>query len=215
MTTRRRDLTAQGAPLLFDLPLDDEQEPGEVLPDRRTAAVHIATTVQAEQEDLFASDEPSGETAAPAYGEPRSTPAEPELEEGPATVSSRLLAGAADLLIHGGVLAGVSLGLYSMSIEPRPWQWPGFLVLLLAFSFVYTVVSLSFWGQTAGMAWREMISRDRLARPLSFRQATLRWLGGLLTLGLCGLPALLAYRGSSLTDLLSSSVTLEQIVVDG
>ena len=69
------------------------------------------------------------------------------------------------------------------------------------------MVSLAFWGQTAGMAWRGLQTRDRLQRPLTFRQAALRWAGGLLTFATAGLPLLLTLGGASLADWLSRSVT--------
>jgi uncharacterized RDD family membrane protein YckC len=223
MTTRRRDLTNQKSPLLFDLPLEAEPaaeadrviEPATAS-DPFTAA--IALSPEGAQEELFHEELAPDAAGAPMAEElvdpePRTTEEMPT-EEVPARVPARLISGAADLVVHSGVLAGVSLGLYAMAIEPQPWQWPGLLVLLLAFSFVYTVVSLSFWGQTAGMAWCELTSRDRLERPLSFRQATLRWAGSLLTVALAGLPAILSFRGTSLTDLISGSITLQQIAVD-
>ncbi len=78
---------------------------------------------------------------------------------------------------------------------------------MLAFSFLYTVVSLAFWGQTAGMAWFGLTARESPQFPLSFTQACIRWLGGLLTLSLAGLPLLLALGGRSLSDRLSRSKT--------
>jgi len=89
----------------------------------------------------------------------------------------------------------------------RLGHWPAFAVFLAAFSFLSSVVSLAFWGQTAGMAWRGLQTRDRLQRPLTFRQAALRWAGGLLTFATAGLPLLLTLGGASLSDWMSRSVT--------
>jgi hypothetical protein len=141
----------------------------------------------------------------------REPEAEPGLEApgGPVIsgVGARLLAGCADALLHVGVLASLYLGLIAIGIEPRLEHWPAFAVFLAAFSFLSSVVSLAFWGQTAGMAWRGLQTRDRLQRPLTFRQAALRWAGGLLTFATAGLPLLLAWGGASLTDWMSRSLT--------
>jgi hypothetical protein len=42
-------------------------------------------------------------------------------------------------------------------------------------------------------------------KPLAFDQTARRWIGGILTLLLLGLPLLLAFGGRSLSDLLSGS----------
>ena len=94
-----------------------------------------------------------------------------------------------------------------MGVEPRLAQWPALSAFLLAFSFLYTVVSLAFWGQTAGMAWFGLAARESPQFPLSFRQACLRWLAGWLTAGLLGLPLLFLFGGSSLNDHMSHSRT--------
>jgi uncharacterized RDD family membrane protein YckC len=124
-----------------------------------------------------------------------------------AGVGPRLLAGCADALLHLGVLASLYLGLIALDVEPHLGHWPALIVFLASFSFLSSVVSLAFWGQTAGMAWRGLQTRDRLQRPLTFRQAALRWAGGLLTFASAGLPLLLTLGGASLSDWMSRSVT--------
>ena len=192
MTTRRKDLTSTAGPLLFDLPLEEPLVPAEESPPEELVEPADPPTGQDEDQEALA------------------LAREPVL----AGIGPRLLGGMADLLVHAGVMAAVALGLYAMAATPRLDHWPALGVLLLTFSFLYTVVSLAFWGQTAGMAWCELFSRDRLSRPLTFRQACLRWLGGLVSVLLAGLPVLLAYRGTSLADLMSASVTLQQPVVE-
>ena len=210
MTTKREDLTSTGGPLLFDLPLDEAE------PDTAAAAPEPvgagAEPMPKRQMSMLESPAPAPPAPAPDPGslDEESSYREPEI----AGVVPRLISGGADLLVHAGVLAATVLGLFVMSATPRIDHWPAFLILLLAFSFFYTVISLAFWGQTAGMAWCELTSRDSLSRPLSFRQAGLRWLGGLLTTALAGLPVLLAYRGTSLTDLVSASITLQEPAAD-
>ena len=87
-------------------------------------------------------------------------------------------------------------------------DWPAVALFLLSFSFLYTVVPLAFWGHTPGMAWAGLDARGRDGEPLAFDQTARRWIGGILTLLLLGLPLLLAFGGRSLSDLLSGSETL-------
>lgn len=197
MSPRRRRLSSDDEPLLFDLPLDDptavvQQPAGDGEDDPSQAELFGAEPAE------------SASTPDPARPSPPPAPAQPVV----ASTAARLVSGGADLLLHGGVLAGVLLGLWAMEVAPRLEYWPAFLVLLLAFSFLYHVVCLAFWGQTAGMACCHLFSRDRLQRPLSFRQASLRWMGSLMTLVLAGVPLLLGLAGASLSDLVSGSVTL-------
>ena len=124
-----------------------------------------------------------------------------------ATLGQRILSGGADVLIHAGALATAALGLRLMNVEPRLAQWPSLLIFLLAFSFLYTVVSLAFWGQTAGMAWFGLAARESPLFPISFSQACTRWLGGWITVALVGLPLVLLVTGSSLSDRMSHSST--------
>ncbi|HVR29787.1 MAG TPA: RDD family protein [Thermoanaerobaculia bacterium] len=201
----RRRRSADLEPLLFDLPL---------VPPERGPARGAAPSAEPTQPQLFANAEPDpGDRDEIAGSAPSDLEAVPETDApaGPviAPLPSRLLAGCADTLVHLGVLAGVYLGLVALGVEPRIGHWPALATLLVTFSFLSSVVSLAFWGQTAGMAWRGLQSRDRLQRPLTFRQATLRWAGGLVTFAAAGLPLLLALGGASLADWLSRSVTYQ------
>ena len=139
----------------------------------------------------------------------RPRPAAPSAAAQPviATFAQRILSGGADVLIHAGALATTALGLRLMGVEPRLAQWPALLIFLVAFSFLYTVVSLSFWGQTAGMAWFGLAARESPLLPISFSQALRRWLGGWITVSLLGLPLLVLVTGSSLSDQMSNSRT--------
>lgn len=129
------------------------------------------------------------------------------LADGRAAVGSRLAAAGADLLIHAAVAVGIVLGTRAMGVKPSLDEWPAVLLFLMAFSFLYAVVPLAFWGHTLGMAWAGITSRNRDGEPLSFDQTTRRWAGGILTLATLGLPLLLARRGRALSDLLSGSDT--------
>lgn len=125
-----------------------------------------------------------------------------------AAKGSRFVAGVADVVAHAAVAVLGVIGARQMGVRPGLSDWPGFALFLLAFSFLYVVVSLAFWGHTLGMAWAGITARSRDGEPLSFDQAVRRWLGGILTTGLLGLPLLFAWRGRALSDLLSSSETV-------
>ena len=58
------------------------------------------------------------------------------------------------------------------------------------------------------MVWAGIVARGEDAEPLAFGQTARRWIGGLLTMALGGLPGLLALSGRSLADRLSGSRTL-------
>ena len=85
--------------------------------------------------------------------------------------------------------------------------WAPLAVFVLAWSFLYFVVPLAFWGATPGMSWAGLVSRTAATEPISFGQSALRWLGTWLTWTLGGLPGLLAWTGRSLADRLSGSGT--------
>jgi hypothetical protein len=59
------------------------------------------------------------------------------------------------------------------------------------------------------MAAVGLVARSGRDQPLSFGQTGLRWLAGLATVALCGLPLVVALTGRSLADRLSGSSTLE------
>jgi hypothetical protein len=130
------------------------------------------------------------------------------VEEDDVTAVSRWLAGSVDVLIHGGVLAALLLLLYfGFGVEPRSRQWPGYLLFLLSFSFLYVTLPLAFWGQTPGMAWLRLQTRDHDDRPMTFGQTVVQWAVGLGTTVLLGLPLLLTSGQRSLADRLTGAVT--------
>lgn len=181
------------------LPLFGEEElamtrPGPTLPERSPAALPVAA-------------------ARGPVPVPRPVSSERPAALAPvapvAPISRRLRAALGDLAILlsvgaaaavGATLLGATLGLESL---------PALVVFLLAFSFLYCVVSLAFWGQTPGMAWCRLIARSEETEPLSFGQTAMRWLGHWLTWVLLGIPGLLALSGRSLADRLSGSCTYE------
>lgn len=186
-------------PLLFDLPLE---------PQRGRSAAPAAPPAERKRarqpeppapEPVLSFDEPDEPLSPPA---PRSGPA------GRAGLGSRISAAGADLLVHASVAVGVLVGCRFMGVKPVLSDWPAVALFLLSFSFLYTVVPLAFWGHTPGMAWAGLDARSRDGEPLAFDQTARRWIGGVLTLLLLGLPLLLAFGGRSLSDLLSGSETL-------
>jgi uncharacterized RDD family membrane protein YckC len=188
-------------PLLFDLPL--------AVPERKR------------------SEEPAAErkrpTRAPAPPVPLPLPIEAStvreddrkeagdlgMEPGEryAGAASRLSSGAADLVVHVALAVVILLGCRAMGIRPTLADGPAIALFLLAFSFLYTVVPLAFWGHTLGMAWAGITSRNLDGEPLTFDQTARRWLGSVLTAATLGLPLSLSRGGRSLTDRLSGSAT--------
>ena len=183
-------------PLLFDLPLaapgsteEPEEEDLPVAPKRASRETRRMGPVPV--------PEPEAREAAPVP-KPRSEFAGP---------ARRIAAGVADLIVHAAVGVLSLLGCRWLEVRPLLREWPAFAAFLLAFSFLYTVLPLAFWGHTPGMAWAAITSRNRDGEPLTFDQTVRRWLGGLLTLALVGLPLLLAFGGRTLTDWISGSAT--------
>ncbi|HKI85620.1 MAG TPA: RDD family protein [Thermoanaerobaculia bacterium] len=205
------------APLLFDLPLNDpagknsrpsEQAHGEnglePRPEPEADTDDEPNLPLFPTSDLAAADQSSGveapEAQPVAEGAPRSAP-----------LGKRLLAAAIDLVVWLAALLLLALGATLMGVAPGRRDWPAALLFLAAFSFLYTVIPLAFWGKTPGMAWARIVARSGDGEPLTFGQTGSRWLACLLTIALLGLPALLALLpGGSLVDRLSHSHTDEE-----
>lgn len=189
-------------PLLFDLPLEPQQgrSASPSAPPERKRAPRSAPPESRQSEPELSFDEPD-EVPPPAAKASRA-------RSGRAGLGSRISAAGADLLVHASVAVGVLVGCRLMGVRPVLSDWPAVALFLLSFSFLYTVVPLAFWGHTPGMAWAGLDARSRDGEPLAFDQTARRWIGGILTLLLLGLPLLLAFGGRSLSDLLSGSETL-------
>ena len=144
-------------------------------------------------------------TAAPAEID---SEIEPQLgENADAGVGARFKAALADLVVFAAVTAIVLVGTLRFGVTLRWSDWPAYALFVLTFSFLYSVISLAFWGQTPGMVWAGIVARGEEADALAFGQTARRWAAGLLTVALVGLPGLLALRGRSLADRLSGSRT--------
>jgi uncharacterized RDD family membrane protein YckC len=150
---------------------------------------------------------PSATLGAGDRREPSSYPGAPAVHPR-AGIGRRLAAGAADLLVHAAVAVLALAGCRYLGVVPELADAPAVALFLLAFSFLYTVVPLAFWGRTLGMTWAGLAAESADGQPLSFDQTARRWLGALLTLALLALPLLLAATGRSLADRLSGSRTL-------
>jgi len=186
----RRPEEEPDEPLLFDLPLEVER--GRAAPPERKRA-------RTPRED------PPPQDVAEPVGRPYKTPAQASSRAG---LGSRLAAGAADVFVHAAVTVGALVGCRMLGVMPAVDDWPAVAVFVLSFSFLYTVVPLAFWGHTPGMAWAGLDARSRDGQALAFDQTARRWIGGILTILLLGLPILLALGGRSLSDLVSGSETL-------
>jgi len=186
-------------PLLFDLPLDISAERSRPSAAERKRPVAQPAPVRpvaaAPEPDDFMDDVEEGEE-------------ETAIAKAPSTgAGSRIAAGAADLLVHAAMAVLLLVGTRMLGVHPVLADWPALGIFLLAFSFLYMVVPLAFWGHTLGMAWAGLVARNQDGEPLTFDQTARRWLGGLLTLALVGLPLLLTGTRRSLTDRLSGSAT--------
>ncbi len=207
---RRPDQDAD-EPLLFDLPLESpERGPSTAapaspaVPERKRTASPAATPVvthrtaaaRAPREEPLAFEDAGLDDGA--------GPAEAVRRLG---LGTRFASGAADLLVHGAVLIVLLVGTRLLGVRPALDDWPAFAVFLAAFSFLYLVVPLAFWGHTLGMAWAGLFSRNPDGEPLTFDQTARRWLGAVLTALLLGLPLLLTGPRRSLADRISGSET--------
>lgn len=190
---------------LFDLPLTDPAQ-------SRTPVPTPPPEPQEEYRDpddfaLFADLETDSIAESP-------TGEESERSEKPAAVQgvtgNRILSGLIDSAVIGGMLLTVFGASAAIGTAPRIEAAPGYLAFLFVFSFLYWVVPLSFWGQTPGMAWTAVASRNQDGCPLSFRQAVARWAAVLLTVLTLGLPLLLLLTGRSLGDRLSHAPVIRR-----
>lgn len=210
----RHDEEPQDEPLLFDLPLEPERGRSAAAPSapisERKRAPRAASSEPRQPvvpEPDLAFDEPDEEPPARTVRAAK-TAGKTEGKTGRAGIGSRISAAGADLVVHAAVAMGVLVGCRLMGVHPILSDWPAVALFLMSFSFLYTVVPLAFWGHTPGMAWVGLDARSRDGEPLAFDQTARRWIGGILTFLLLGLPLLLAFSGRSLSDLLSGSETL-------
>jgi hypothetical protein len=206
------------------LPLFPDQDEGEPLADDEDEVAPAAPPGRASA--AAAVEEPSPLAGADEAGpppRPRAVPAPstaPGRDDGPEPLRRRAPAPAgpgrrlrANLVDAGVHLLAALLGAGGALVLKVPLD-PGdavpFALFLLVFSFLYTAVTLAFWGQTPGMVVAGLVARSAGDQPLSFGQTGLRWLAGLLTVVGLGLPLALVLTRRSLADRLSGSATYER-----
>lgn len=180
-------------------------EPTDSLPlfeERAPPSRPAASSARARAAESPAVSERPRPTPVPAV----TAPAAPHDEERRAPLAVRLRATAGDLIVLAAVGAVAALGAQRLGAALDLAAVPPLALFLLAFSFLYSVISLAFWGQTPGMAWAGMIARSTTGEPLSFGQTAMRWAGDWLTWSTLGVAGLLALTGRSLVDRLSGSV---------
>ncbi len=214
-------------PGLFDLPLEAPPPP-QVAPGagrsagRRAAPPETLPLFSEEEVEHVLAErlpEPTHEPAprvveAPRRSRPVAVPA-PEPEPPAARLSPRLRGDLADLAILGAATLAAALGAVLMRAPVGAAQVPALALFLLAFSYLYVVVPLAFWGATPGMSWSGLVARTARDEPLSFGQTTRRWFATWITWLLAGLPGLLALSGRSFADRLSGSRTYRRADVAG
>jgi len=199
-------------PMLFDLPLaapdgdEPEEPPMRRAPTRRSAEPREERPQPARLSRTGPVPVPSSRAAVS-----RTEDAEDKEAFAPANEfarrGTRIAAGVADLIVHAAIAMGALFGCWGLGVRPTLAELPAGGLFLLAFSFLYIVLPLAFWGHTPGMAWAGITSHNRDGEPLTFDQTARRWLGAVLTFLLAGLPLLLAFGGRSLTDWISGSAT--------
>ncbi|HEV2846434.1 MAG TPA: RDD family protein [Thermoanaerobaculia bacterium] len=196
-------------PLLFDLPLgagfDEPEEP----PIERKRPVRESRAAAPPPEPPLASRSSRPVPVPDLDDEDFAAGAEAAAGDGSAGRARRFAAGLADLVIHAALAVTAVLGVRGLGVRPDVSQWPAFAAFLLTFSFLYTVLPLAFWGHTPGMAWAGITSRNQDGDALTFDQTARRWIGGLVTALLLGLPLLVLVKGRSLADLISGSAAYE------
>jgi uncharacterized RDD family membrane protein YckC len=208
-------------PGLFDLPLEPpppgptEDPGGRRRSARRPNAETLPLFTETEIDELLTEHLPAPEpepvarvTTSSAHPRPKGVPA-PAPAPPTAGLGRRLAGAGADLVILAAVGSLAALGAVTLEAPVGVAQLPPLALFVLAFSFLYFVVSLAFWGSTPGMSWAGLVARTAVDEPLSFGQTALRWIGTWLTWILAGLPGLLALSGRSFADRLSGSSTYE------
>jgi len=184
----RQSRSGEEPGLFDDLPLQSKPQPRSALP------------AKSEHLPLF------GEPASPA--KPGAVKIETPTPAPSPTVPirARLLAASVDLGVVVAVLAVIRLGLWWQGVALDPTGLVPLLVFMLPFSFLYLVFPLAFWGRTPGMIKAGIVVRGDDDQSLSFSQAALRWIAGVVSVLTLGLPLLLVkFTGQSLADRISHS----------
>lgn len=189
----RRSESGKPDDSLYDLPIDSD-----------AAAGHESAGSEV-QEELPLEEAPARPPDSPQIGAATGTgshppPSDPERE----LYGRRWAAGTLDLAAHLVVLAAAVAGSWALGAAPARAALPPLALFTAAFSFVYHVMPLTFWGRTPGMAGTGLIARAADGGPLTINQAVKRWLGAVFNVASLGFPFLVS-RNRSLADLFSRS----------
>lgn len=188
---------------ITDLPLFSPEEISDAhfkpaAPETAGQLAAVADTVLvADQATLPIEQEPERAGAVPA------TPVGPQV----APLAGRIQAAALDAVVLAAVLISLLAGGTLLGAPADLQALPFYLPTWLLFGFLYFVIPLLFWGRTPGMAYAGVIARGSNGAPLSVGQAIRRWMASMATMGLIGLPGLVALSGRSLADRLSHTST--------
>ena len=199
-------------PSLFDLPLEVEPGADQHVADVPSEIEDAPEEANGEPLPLFSeSVRQTSERASPISEEPDPeprvlSPAPPSAEA--ASPGLRLMAGMVDLSIMLALSISIWIGLIFLGVATGSSTWPGAVLFLLSFSFLYFVFPLAFWGTTPGMSLLGLVARTPQNQPLTFLQTVQRWLAALGTVATFGVPLALLLSGQSLADRVSRSRTL-------
>jgi len=182
--------------LLFDLPLVAEPELANKPRPEPSVELAAAEQIDLPQEEV--------EPKSPTYTEAATAEESPEPDG--VTLQRRFVAGAIDTGVIAAALVAMMVGAAAVGVRPTLADWPGYALVGLVLSFVYSGFSLLFWGKTPGMQRTGLIASSSDGSPVTIGQVVLRWLGAVCTVLLLGLPTLLALRGGgTFTDRISGS----------
>lgn len=171
---------------LLDLPLRGEAEPTadrpvEDAPEPRSPSPSPLLDSPVEVEVSRPRPVPA---AAPE--EPGAAPA---TEPQGAPLLSRLKGGLVDVIVHLAVIGLLAAGARLLGARLTGETW-SVLVVVLAFSFLYTIPALLVWGRTPGAAAAGLAVRNPDGGTPTAAQAVRRWLAQWVTWLLAGLPGL-------------------------
>src|SRR5581483_11634103 len=110
---------------------------------------------------------------APRRGARQAEREESPAETGPpsddvAGFGRRFLGAVLDVVLQALVGLAAVAGAQAIGAAPVPRAMPGFALLLLVFSLVYTVIPLAFWGRTPGMRAVGLVAHTGDEHPLTF-----------------------------------------------
>lgn len=116
--------------------------------------------------------------------------AAPATDPQAAPLLSRIKGGLADVVVHLAVIGLLAAGARLLGAR-LTGETGSVLVMVLAFSFLYTIPALLVWGRTPGAAAAGLTVRNPDGGTPTVSQAVRRWLAQWVTWLLAGLPGLI------------------------